>query len=140
MSERYSEPHKRWNEWLEQGTSVVEKNHGEQVRLGKLLPISAFAKRTGRSVAEVATDLAERRLFCIDFESVAYVPVFLGDPTLQRSGVGAVVTALADLPSETKSKFFTTPKGSLGGQTPVEALKNGRLTAVLRAAEGFAER
>lgn len=111
MSERFSEPPSRWEDWLEQGAAVVETSHSAQVRDGNLLPVSAFAAHTGRSVAEVEADLAERRLFFIAFESEAYIPVFLAEPALQRGGVGAVVTALGYLPGETKWKFLTTPKG-----------------------------
>jgi hypothetical protein len=51
-----------------------------------------------------------------------------------------VSKALSDLPGGSKLQFFMTPKGSLSGQTPLDAIANGHLAAVRNAARGFVER
>lgn len=140
MSENESEPPRTWEEWYERATVLVERFQREQIQNGNLLPVSAFAERTGRTVADVEADLAERRLFSITFESVAHIPNFLCEPVLQHTGIDVVVTALSDLRGETKWEFFSNPRISLDGLTPIEALRGGRLEAVLRAAAGFAAR
>lgn len=52
----------------------------------------------------------------------------------------SVSKAFANLPVGSRLQFFLQPKGSLGGETPLEALTDGKLDQVLIAAEGFAER
>lgn len=47
---------------------------------------------------------------------------------------------LSNLPVGSRLQFYLQPKGSLGGQTPLDALANGKLDQVLISAEGFAER
>lgn len=43
-------------------------------------------------------------------------------------------------PPASKWQFFVTPKGSLAGKTPLESLREGKLSAVKVAADGFRER
>jgi hypothetical protein len=45
---------------------------------------------------------------------------------------------LGKLPGWSKWQFFTTRKGSLGGATPLDALKRGQFDDVEAAAEAFA--
>lgn len=139
MSENYSEP-RTLEAWFEQATVQVERFQREQIQNGNLLTVGAFAERMCRTVAGVEADIAARRLFCIKFESVAYIPTFLCEPALQHEGIGTVVTALADLRGETIWEFFATAKISLDGETPIEALRGGRLAGVLGAAERFTAR
>ena len=47
---------------------------------------------------------------------------------------------LANLDGFTRWLFFTTKKGSLGGATPLDALRMRRFAAVKRTAEAFVER
>lgn len=67
-------------------------------------------------------------------------PSFLADSTVGHRDLIAVVKLLGDWDNFTKWRFFVSGKGSLGGLTPLEALKQGRLRQVMRTAEGFAER
>ena len=48
--------------------------------------------------------------------------------------------ALADLPVGSRLMFYTTGKGSLGGLTPPQALRAGKLAKVKQTAEGYLER
>lgn len=54
--------------------------------------------------------------------------------------VSAGTRLLNDLDSFTKWQFLGGGKGILGGATPLEALRDGKLRQVKVAAEGFAER
>lgn len=47
---------------------------------------------------------------------------------------------MAALPSGAQATFWTSPKGSLSGRTPLEALVAGRYREVRRTAEGYVER
>jgi len=44
------------------------------------------------------------------------------------------------LPSESQLQFFRMGKGSLGGVTPMRALRRGQTVAVVMAAEGYVGR
>ena len=52
----------------------------------------------------------------------------------------AVRELLGDLPIGSRLQFYTQPRGSLSGLTPIQALRAGKVADVRRAAEGFRER
>jgi hypothetical protein len=54
--------------------------------------------------------------------------------------LGLVCKVLAELPVGAQWVFLTTPKGSLSGLTPMQALAQGRYADVRTAAQGYAER
>jgi len=81
------------------------------------------------------------RLFAVEFDGVQYYPAFYAAQDLNRSELERVCQALMGLSGWAKWGFLTTPKGSLSGLTPLQALKNpGMFEAVLSAAYGYAER
>lgn len=59
---------------------------------------------------------------------------------MSRRVLETVTPALGDIPASSKWQFFTTPKASLGGATPLLALQRGDLQAVMATAAGFVER
>jgi hypothetical protein len=69
-----------------------------------------------------------------------YYPAFYADEALDRRPLERVTKALGPIPAASKYFFFTTNSVLLGGVTPLEALKSGRLPEVLTAAAGFAVR
>lgn len=95
------------------------------------LPGSANATVLGRR---------DRAVFGVAREGKLYYPSFLADPTLRRRQLFAVARLLNGLDNFTKCVFFVTGKGSLGGITPLEALRQGKFRQVKVTAEGFAER
>ncbi len=58
----------------------------------------------------------------------------------QRGQFASVRKLLSGLPKGAQLVFWASPKGSLAGLTPLEALVAGRYREVRRTAEGFAER
>lgn len=69
-----------------------------------------------------------------------FFPRFYIERRYNRRQLESVCKVLGNLPGRSKFQFFTTPKGSLGGRTPLEALAGGDVALVRRAALGFAER
>jgi hypothetical protein len=67
-------------------------------------------------------------------------PAFYSDGKVSRRVLETVTPALGDIPASSKWQFFTTPKASLGGATPLLALQRGDLQAVMATAAGFVER
>jgi hypothetical protein len=79
-------------------------------------------------------------MFTVEVDGDRLYPAFFADPELDRQQLETVAKELRELPGWSKWQFFTTPKASLGGRTPLDALKTGKLQEVRRAAVGFAER
>jgi hypothetical protein len=63
-----------------------------------------------------------------------YFPYFFADEKYPRRALEKVSKALGKLPGARKWQFFTTPRISLNGKTPLEALSKGQVDAVLSAA------
>jgi hypothetical protein len=99
-----------------------------------------FARLSGMAAKLVAKAVAEGSMFYVARDGRAQYPSFFADPRIDQRHVKAVCRRLGDLPGGSKWQFFTTPKGSLGGITPLDALQRGMREKVQRAAEGFAER
>jgi hypothetical protein len=60
--------------------------------------------------------------------------------THQRRQFTSVCKLLSVLPKSAQAIFWTSPKGSLAGRTPLEALVAGQYREVRRTAKGYAER
>lgn len=82
----------------------------------------------------------DQRMFTVAIGHDRFYPAFFADAELDRHQLESVARELGDLPGWSKWQFFTTPKASLDGATPLEALKNGRYNEARRAAVGFADR
>lgn len=109
------------------------------VRAGNLLDAATFAGRLDWTRQALSKALAARRVFCVEVDGQRYFPACYADPRYERKQIEAVTKILGDLPGGAKWQFFTTPKGSLGRRTPLQALAKGGLAQVKAAAEGFAQ-
>ena len=67
-------------------------------------------------------------------------PSFFADTSLKGQQLFAVTRMLKDFDGFTKWHFFVGGKGSLGGSTPLAALREGKLWQVKVTAEAYAER
>jgi hypothetical protein len=106
----------------------------------QLVKEDEFAKALGRPATFVAKLVANGALFAVERNGAQLYPSFFADTTLERRQLSAVVRLLRDLDNFTKWHFFISGKGSLGGLTPLQALRQGKLRQVKVTAEGFAER
>lgn len=84
--------------------------------------------------------LLDKRIFSVGLNGHVCVPGFFLDKRYERRQMTSVCKLLGHLSGGSKLQFFTTAKGSLGGQTPLEALADRKFAAVRRTAQGFAER
>lgn len=101
---------------------------------------ATFLSVAGLSALQLDRALRTRRLFAVNVDDEDYIPQFFLDGRYDRGHLQAVCKALGELPGGSKLQFFMTPKGSLSGQTPLEALLDRKAELVRRAAHGFAER
>ncbi|RCW71799.1 hypothetical protein [Pseudorhodoferax soli] len=107
---------------------------------GHLVPLRDFQALMGwTSSRSVARALVAQRIFAMDVEGQPYFPAFFADAIYSRRHLAAVTKQLGDLPGGAKLQFFGSRKGSLNGQTPLEALAAGWLETILRLAAAYAE-
>jgi hypothetical protein len=107
---------------------------------GKLLSSVELAKRLGLTRQAVTNAVRELRMFSLEDKSGKKLyPAFFAWSDLDRSDLEKVTKRLGQLPGESKWQFFSNPRLSHNGQTPIEALTNGHLDAVMAAAGSFAE-
>jgi hypothetical protein len=105
-----------------------------------LIDQDEFARTSGMPARLLLKAVADGSMFSVICDGRTLYPSFFADPKIDQRRVKAVCRKLGDLQGGSKWQFFATPKASLGGITPIDALQRGMREKVLRAAEGFAER
>jgi hypothetical protein len=109
------------------------------IKMQELLDSSNFTKRLNWTRQALSKALRANRVFFLEARGDRYFPAFFTDPLHERRHLEAVSRMLGDVPGGGKWLFFTTPKGSLSGLTPIQALDKGQLVAVKAAAERFTQ-
>lgn len=105
-----------------------------------LLPGAELRARLKVTPQALSAALKARRLFALRGASGEYVyPAFFADPRHDRHTLEKISKILGDLPGAAKWDFFTIPRLSLGGKSPLEALAKGKLDAVMAAARACAD-
>ena len=106
----------------------------------RLVDEAEFKKSLKLPAGSIAKAVADGALFVVTQNGQQLYPSFFTDPTLKRRQLIAVTRLLEDLDGFTKWQFFVTGKGSLGGLTPLAALRQGNLRQVKATARGAADR
>jgi hypothetical protein len=123
---------------------------------GELLESSRFREQVGWTRRALTRAVLAGRVFYIEVGGVRAFPAFYLDRRYRRMDLEAVTALLGTLSSGSKWLFFTTQKASLAragaapcagqapaaiqARTPLQALEDGDLDRVQRAAAGFAGR
>lgn len=105
-----------------------------------LVDRARFQTEAGLSDLQLDQALRAKRFFAVKLGGDEYIPEFFLDERYDRRLLQSICIVLGDLPGGSKLQFFMTPKGSLNGQTPLDALMDRKVAAVRRSAQGFAER
>ena len=113
---------------------------GPAIQAGDLVDAATFEHELRWSPLGREAALADGRIFCLDIDGTRYYPAFYYQAGAERRRFESVTRLLGALSSGSKWQFFANGKGSLGGLSPVQALRLGRYAAVRVAARGFAER
>ncbi len=104
----------------------------------QLLPVTEMRERLQVTPQAISAALKKNRIFAMKGPSGRLLyPAFFADPAYDRSVLEQVCVALGELPAGSKWDFFTTPRNSLGGKTPLDALAKGKVDAVMSAANAF---
>lgn len=106
----------------------------------RLVDESAFRSRWKGTPESLARAIASGAVFVVTRDGRRLVPSFFVDGALAYRRLSAVAKLLFPVGNHAKWLFFVTPKASLGGLTPLDALRKGMLQQVKVAARGFAER
>lgn len=136
-----SQAHKENSHFIDNLKTEAEIARAEHIASKKLLPSGAFQETLGISKQAISKAVKENRMFAILGPSGEnFYPAFFSEEKYDRRNLEKVCKALGTLPGASKWQFFTTPKGSLDGKTPLEALALGHVDAVMISAAGFVER
>jgi hypothetical protein len=101
---------------------------------GKLLRAEIVCEALGITEQRLSKDVSRGRIFSVEVEGGQYYPAFFLARELDRKDLSTVTRRLDGLTGWEKWDFFTEPKESLGGLTPLQALLRGEVKQVLRAA------
>jgi hypothetical protein len=100
------------------------------VEKGELLTSADLIDRVGITRQALSNRLANDSIFYVDGgRNERYYPAFFADAALDTKAVRKVSKALGDLPGASKWMFFTSPRESLGGLTPLDVLAGKRPAA-----------
>ena len=106
----------------------------------KLLSGAVLREKLQVTPQALSAALKTKRLFALRGPSGEYAyPAFFADPGHDRHVLEKVSKALGSLPGAAKWDFFTVPRLSLGGKSPLDALAKGKVDAVMAAALAYAE-
>ncbi|WP_176053210.1 hypothetical protein [Paraburkholderia caribensis] len=102
-----------------------------------LLPVEQVADQwSARGRTSDVKDLS----LTVEIDGRPYAPAFLLDPTLDPVAVEHLALVLSELSAWSKWQFFTSKNGSLGGDTPLDAIRKGNRDGANRAARAFLDR
>ena len=113
---------------------------GELAASGELVDLTRMAQLLEVSPQAVREALVEHRLFYLSGPSgETLFPAFFASAHPNHHLLEMVSARLGHLPGTSKWQFFTSPRLSLNGITPIEALKLGKVDNVMAAAAAFVE-
>lgn len=112
--------------------------YASDVAAGALLSGAQMRARLQVTPQALSAALKARRMFALPGPSGGYAyPAFFADPAYDRRVLERVCRELGGISGGSKWDFFTTPRISLDGETPLQALARGKVDAVLAAAGAF---
>ncbi|WMY11082.1 hypothetical protein [Paraburkholderia phenoliruptrix] len=105
------------------------------VSAGRLLRAEIFCEALGITDQKLSKRVAKGRVFSVEVGGAQYYPAFFLANGLNRKDLSRVARRLGGIAGWSKWGFFTEPKESLGGLTPLQSLLHGDVKRVLRAAK-----
>jgi hypothetical protein len=101
---------------------------------GKLLRAQIVCEALGITEQRLSKSVAIGRIFSVEVGGEHYYPAFFLANELDRKALSKVTWRLSGLTGWEKWSFFTEPKETLGGLTPLQALLRGDVKQVTRTA------
>ena len=104
----------------------------------KLLKSAAIAGKLGVTPQAVTAAVRANSMFALAGPSGdSFVPAFFADAKYDRKVLGKVSRVLGGMSGGSKWDFFTSPRISLNGKSPLDALAKGNIKQVLEVAAAF---
>lgn len=123
---------------MAEGRARAAETLARRIANKELLSAAELSSALGIAQAEIDEAVGTNRLFAFDGpDGAPYYPAFYADANLDRVAFWMVAQELRDVPATSKFHFFVSKRTNLS-QTPLEALRRGRVAEVLQAAAGFA--
>lgn len=108
---------------------------------GQLVSCERFCKLAGVDAKYIETAIIAQTLFKFEINGEFFYPRFYTEHETQvRLNIEKISGALGNLDAAQKWQFFTRPKHSLGGITPIQAIVGGQFDRAAIAAQGFISR
>jgi hypothetical protein len=121
-------------------SALEGSGHSALVQEGKLLRAEDYCRATGITERKLNKYLASARIFSVELEQETYIPAFFLSSMIHRDVFAKVIRRLGGGTSGfEKWHFFTAPIADLRGSTPLQLLASKNVTAVAKAASGFAK-
>jgi len=126
-------------------TDTIQVNFDTALARGLLLRHAQVLSSSNLSHEKLDKAVLASRLFYVEVAGVRAYPAFYFGTRYDRAQLFAVTKTLGYLSGGSKWQFFMTPKGSLARsdstpRTPLQALEDGDIELVKRAALGFVQR
>ena len=126
--------------FLDQFAHQELEKYASLEKKGELLTSQTLAEQMGVTRQAISKAVTEQRMFSLDSAAGRKLyPAFFADPTLNRRQLGKVNKELGHLAGSSKWQFFTHPRMSLNGSSPINALRKGKFADVIAAATAFRE-
>lgn len=103
----------------------------------KLLTSGEIADRLHLKPAAVTAAVRSHRMFALAGPGGKYYPAFFADEKYDRNVLEEICKALGEVSGGSKWEFFTGPRQSLNGKTPLDAVAKGNVKEVLATAAAF---
>jgi hypothetical protein len=117
----------------------AKRYHRELVQQGKLVPVGEMREHL-LTMHHGASAMHADSMLSVNVDGVDYIPMFYFSGQIDAAVLVEVTELLTPLPGWSKWHFFVSANASLGGITPLEALRKGEFERVRRSAQTHAER
>ncbi|MGA7778906.1 MAG: hypothetical protein WCA85_14525 [Paraburkholderia sp.] len=125
-------------EWLRENTDAQWRQ--SLLQAGELLSERAICAAMNISKAELIRRVTLGAMFSITVDDVTFYPGIFLDRTFSQSKLREVCRILGVMDGAGKWFFLMQPRVSLGGLSPIAALRLGRYGDVRRSARAYVER
>ena len=123
---------------IAEGRERAAETLARRIESKELWSAAELRSALGIPQAEIDDAVDSNRLFSFEApDGEYYYPAFFAAADMDRASLELVAQELGGLPAASKYHFFVSKRTNLG-ETPLDALKRGRVDEVLRSASGFA--
>lgn len=126
------------DDFMAEMRTQAQTQRTKDIAAKKLLTSSAMSDKLGVTKQAITAAVRAHRMFVLTGPSGEnFLPAFFADAKYDRKVLGKVSKVLGGMSGGSKWEFFTSPRLSLEGKSPLEALAKGNIESVLDVAAAF---